>query len=623
MIAQATLFPAAEIEGPPRAVGAADGRGRAGGGHGAAAAGAPLAVHGLQRALGAPEMPENFSGKTAAAQSPRALWKAFSQQFRGPRWEQTWESAQQAYSQRIAAAAAACQKKHGSPDPYYAELGKRDLYFLAKYVLGYKDMTFGLHYPLCRLAQETKIPRKLILIPRKHYKTSCVTIAGLIQWILQDPDGAYMLGTGTPKLVRQAVGELKAHFTHNSEFRRLYPAYCPDVRTDWGTLDQLTVPNRRTVRKEPTVLGLSTGTRATGMSFDRAKLDDLVDEENCTTREQLEAVERWYEFLKFLLKNQDTAVVDISGTRYHFGDLYGTLLRTDDLDKGGRYAVYLRQAVENGQPIFPEKFSVARLEEMRGSEPRTRAIFAAQMMQDPVAENASLARDQVSYHDDGEAQLRASVLTLHLDAAISDRERADYCAFVIVAATPEQEIHVEEYTEARLPPLEFVQELFRYWDKYKPLGRLQAITLQNEVLEKVLRVFINEECRRRGEWLPLVSISVHKTRKTERITRLIPYFQNKRAKIRRHHAALEDQLVHFPKAAHDDLLDAASDVVEVLRFPAAAAAPAPAPAAPQALDFAPSKVQALMSSAFWDRQEQARQRRQAWAGAAAPVGRAA
>jgi predicted phage terminase large subunit-like protein len=572
-----------------------------GGGRGAAGPGVSVGDHGLHATQGV-KISEKIPEKTAGAE-----WQEFRRQFTGAAWERGWQRREKAYYQRLVEAEKACIAQYGDKKPLYRELAKRDLFFLARHVLNYRDVTFRLHYPMCRLVQ-SGLRRKMFVIPRKHFKTSLVTIAGAIQWVLQDPNGAYFVGTGTPKLVRQVMAELKGHFTHNATFRELFPEFCPDVRTDWGTLESFTVPNRAVVRKEPTVLALSTGAKATGMSFDRAKLDDLVDEENCTTKEQLEAVATWYEFLKFLLKDPAAAVVDMSGTRYHFGDLYAGILESDNLEKGGRFACYVRQAIENGAPIFPERFSLASLEEMRGTDPKQRAVFAAQMMQDPVAEDAQVQRTMIRYHDDGEAQLRESVITLHLDAAISKKDRADYSAFVVCAATPDKELHCIEYTEQRLTAAQFLAELWAFWDKYKALGRIQVITLQNEILEMVLRELLNDQMRARGEYLPLVSIKVHKSKKQERINRILPYVQAGRAKIRRGHTALEDQLLHFPKAKHDDLLDAWSDVIEVVRYPAAREAAAK-PAAPERYHgLTAAQVNQARDKAFWDRQDRARRR---------------
>ena len=459
----------------------------AGGGMGARGGGGAISHDGFSDANAA-----KFSEKTAPA-APQAAWRAFQKNF-SEKFAANWREVEKRYYSAVRAEA----KKSGAEQQFYADLGKRDLYWLAKEILGYQDMVFHLHYPLCALAQESAIRRKLILIPRKHFKTSCVTIAGAMQWILNDPDIAILLGTGTSKLVRSVMGEIKAHFTHNETFRGLYPECCPDVQTDWGTLDQFTVPNRRAVRKEPTMLAASTGTKLTGMSFDCAKLDDLINEENCTTREQIEAVEVWYEYLKFLLKKPNDAVVDMAGTRYHFEDIYGRILTSDNLDHGGRYACYVRKALESGRPIFPERFNTETLAEWRGKTPTSIAVYEAQAMQNPVPTSTTVEREKIRYHDDTDADLRGQHLYLMLDASVSQRDTADFCAFVIVGATANREKHIHEAVQAHLSPQEFVAEVFRYVDKYAALGGLKAITLQRAVVEQVLRAYLDEEMRKRG-----------------------------------------------------------------------------------------------------------------------------
>ena len=62
------------------------------------------------------------------------------------------------------------------------ERGKRDLFFLAKSILGYKDLTTRVHQPICdffiqkdgtkSMYEQDAIKNRLLLFPRGHFKTT-------------------------------------------------------------------------------------------------------------------------------------------------------------------------------------------------------------------------------------------------------------------------------------------------------------------------------------------------------------------------------------------------------------------------------------------------------------------
>jgi hypothetical protein len=100
------------------------------------------------------------------------------------------------------------------------------------------------------------------------------------------------------------------------------------------------------------------------------------------------------------------------------------------------------------------------------------------------------------------------------------------------------------------------------------LSRPLAVTLQNAVIEKVLRFEFEEQMAARKEELPFVKINVYKADKRARINRIVPSVEAGRMKLRRGMYDLENELVYGEKEGHDDITDPLSDVVEVENFPA-------------------------------------------------------
>jgi hypothetical protein len=394
---------------------------------------------------------------------------------------------------------------------------------------------------------------------------------------LREPEIAILMGTGTAKLVREVTHEVKAHFQVNSRFQSYFPEFIPQQK-EWGTLDQFTVPGRKLIRKEPTWQAASTGTSLTGGSYDMFFPDDLIDMDDVNTPELMAATEQWVGMVRFILKYQEETPQTWSGTRYHFSDIYSHKL-ADDVTNGGKFVVYVRQAIEDGNSIFPERPG-CRLADYKRTltqgTPVEKAVFAAQMMQNPVPVGEAIDRGALRYHNDGDEETRAGHVYICCDTAASKKESADFHGFVVwlcawgvgESGQPRKELHALEAYQRRVDQFGFWDEVYRLFFKYGDMGApVLGITLQKEVIENVYMSSYERAREEQGVPLPLLEARIHKLDKKKRISRLLPWLKDGSAQLRRGQTEFEDQLVYGEKASHDDIADPASDVVEVATWP--------------------------------------------------------
>jgi predicted nucleic acid-binding protein len=119
---------------------------------------------------------------------------------------------------------------------------RQDLFWLAKSVLGFKEMTEAVHRPMANLflVKDPTIPlydldeikRRMLLAPRGSFKT-CMDQADIVQLILCYPDIRILIITGTNDLATKMVAELKQFF-QSPVMQKLFPEYAPDPKTRWG-----------------------------------------------------------------------------------------------------------------------------------------------------------------------------------------------------------------------------------------------------------------------------------------------------------------------------------------------------------------------------------------------------
>jgi hypothetical protein len=200
-----------------------------------------------------------------------------------------------------------------------------DLRFLCKNVLGMKDWDDALHGDLLR---EINLParNKLLLIPRGHLKSSIVTVGWTIQQILKDPNIRVFITNAVWDLSRNFLREIVGLITDKSPLSDLFGKFNgPGSRF---TEDAITIAQRTigTV-KEPTIMTGGVEKAVTGMHFDIIIHDDLVEENNIGTPEQIKKIIRFRNNCLDLLDPGGLEI--IIGTRWAMGDLYGNLIETE------------------------------------------------------------------------------------------------------------------------------------------------------------------------------------------------------------------------------------------------------------------------------------------------------
>jgi hypothetical protein len=509
------------------------------------------------------------------------ILKNFREKFAAENFVPRWREWELHYIRTIHEGAKKVEKIVGTQTPYWAAIWQRDLYWLAKYGLGLHLMSFRLHYPLCQFVQLPGITHKLYLLPRGWFKTRVITIADSVRLILRDPNVALLIATGTAKVVREFTEEVKTHFQRNMTLRALFPEYCPPAGKEWGSQDMFTMPNKTALNAEPTWRAASTGSNLTGLHPDRIKFDDLVDVEMARSRTELEKCWEWYQMAQMLPKTKQRAPQDVIGTRYHNEDIYGRIEKADMVEDGGKFAMWRVTATvgdvplaDGGQSAFPEQITTEELWRMRNGsgkhpDPTTVATFESQMMQNPVPAENTVPREKIQYHTDKEEELHLQNLYLDVDASLGKSATADYCAFVVWGATANEELHCHEAYRGYMLQDEFIEEIFKIIEKYKKYGGLKAVTIQKAIIETVYRDTLERELARRR-----VQVTIHGSRvhgagrgKPERIYRIVEKILAGKAKLCRGMIDFENELVFGEREGHDDICDAASDVVEVAVYP--------------------------------------------------------
>jgi predicted phage terminase large subunit-like protein len=315
-------------------------------------------------------------------------------------------------------------------------LARFDLIYLCNEILGYVDVSDKVHggliktlqafpkptreqfeandiyengrwkyKPIYTLKEFVKLPgkrRRLILDSRGHLKTTINCQAHTIQWLLNYPDAAIHIIQSNLDKGNMIVDEIRDHFRHNPRLRQLFPELCPQKSVnDFGKVGQFNIRpfyDITSMRKEPSVLAGSIEKGTAGLHFDVIKFSDIVDPNNCYG-DMLDKVAKSFYMAENLLV-APSYWIDVEGTRYNFGDVYGKIIegyeKAKKENREPEYLMYVRACFERDTgekppeytpeeqnlpfkkdkegkriPVWPERFTLQKLEEMERTDQAT------------------------------------------------------------------------------------------------------------------------------------------------------------------------------------------------------------------------------------------------------------
>lgn len=205
----------------------------------------------------------------------------------------------------------------------YSELCVKDLFFLAKQILGYKDINEQTHGDICRLLETQVVKRKLIVCPRGSFKSSLGVVGFAIFRALQNPNTRILIDselyTNSANFIREIRGHLESELLAG-----LFGTF--KTKKDW-TESTLTISQRTRNLKESTFTASGIGTEKTGQHYDLIIIDDANSPKNSQTEEGRQKVIDHYRYLNAILDPGGEMVV--IGTRYAANDIYGFIIENE------------------------------------------------------------------------------------------------------------------------------------------------------------------------------------------------------------------------------------------------------------------------------------------------------
>lgn len=447
-------------------------------------------------------------------------------------------------------------------------------------VLDYKNLQ-PFHNDLCQYMQNYMHKKRLVLLPRGHLKSTIVTVGYTLWRIAQDPGLRILISNATAPLAQAFLRQIKAHLQKNQRFIELFG----DLFTSsekWTDESVRFSQIRSLESKENSITAFGIGGNLVSQHYDLMIYDDLVNRENIHTPERIEEVHTFYKDAQDLVDDPMLTEQIMIGTRWHEGDLYGTIIDRDNPERN-EWVVMKRDAVEGdyeivkddrgnlsiegGHILYPSKFPNEALNKLLRSKGISN--FSAQYLNDPIPADQSTFKHEFIYYEPEDVKGYEFNTFITVDPAFFDPANKgrdpDYTGIVVNKVPYTNDWYIWDLINQRLSPNELIDLLFELDKKYKP----KTIGIESTSWQKILGYVAREQMRSRNQFLPITELKhsgVTAKSKFDRIQGLEPryavgsIFHNRNI---RQMTTLEMQLRRFPRSKYDDLSDALASQLEI------------------------------------------------------------
>ena len=413
-------------------------------------------------------------------------------------------------------------------------------WYLATMVLGYNKLLPNTHGPLCTFLDTCEGKRRLIQMPRSHFKTTITTVAHRIRNLLNDPELRLLIVGDTSPNARKHLKKIANHFEFNRLLRWLFPEKVwEDVSAApaWSQ-DQLYLPTASgtpALHGEPTIDAIGAGGAAVSRHYDIINADDLIGEDEYFSTTEMEKKIDWFSGIEALfVPPVEQGLLDMPSTFWRIDDVYAFAESFYGHDEEpvktglfsyqrGELSVFRRGAVEGGEPIFPGAFTMKYFQRLQEKNPER---YAAQYANNPYAAGVSYFRPEyrkwytVVYdrpdgwlgrieHPDSKLVELVNNRDGHVFSfcdphaggpARIRRFKGGRSAVITTLVQPNKErVIILDVWIKRAPTNIIIDEIFRQNEKWQP----EVFSIEGNGLQKMLKYWIDERIEKDTERKPL------------------------------------------------------------------------------------------------------------------------
>ena len=459
---------------------------------------------------------------------------------------------------------------------------KNDLYDMA-WTVGHRDLYEPLHKWFCDKITDEQHKRRMILMPRKHFKTTLGTIDYCVYRIVRNPQIKILIVSATKYIAEGFLAGIATILEKNDNFGSVHGQFKGDKV--WNKSEILVKQAEKYLTDNTyTVETSGVDQTVTGKHFDLIIFDDVVSKENVKNAEQRKKVKEVFDECSQGLLRADGEIL-VLGTRWHFADLYGQIMENDSTANGGDYDIHVRNCIEgftnidkpwDGKVIFPFNGDIDKYRKM---EAKNEYMFWCNQMNYPKISKDKPLNPQWLQRYEVIDMKKVSDVKINIDPA-SGKNKWNDGTGVTVFGKYENKVIILALIKARLDTKQILDVAVEQVKKFYQYGcrelYIENAGNQAHLIEYVKKEF--ETKKSRGEIkedVEIEELKPHNREKNDRIIQIKPYIKDGTfifPKIYKYAidgievdmmAKLIEEMDEFPLGEKDDLLDGLAYILDV------------------------------------------------------------
>jgi predicted phage terminase large subunit-like protein len=437
-----------------------------------------------------------------------------------------------------------------------------------------KNYDGAVESPKCHLewwaACTSKHPKVAIAAPRRHAKSTAITLAYVLACILFRDRQYVLVLSDTITQATQFLGDIKKELSDNDNIRTLFgiKEFEKDTEDDciisFNDGHQVRISAKGSEQK-------MRGLKWRNKRPDLIVGDDLENDEIVLNKDRREKFKRWfYGALVPCLASH--GVIRIVGTVLHEDSLLNNLMPS--IWHKDTVVEPLKISTKQSRPswlsfkyrahtddftkiLWPEKYNAEWfISERRDYTDRGISdVYSQEFLNEPIDDSVAYFKRNDFHSLSVEDKKKTLNYYIAADLAISKDETADYSVFIIAGMDENRIIHVKNVIRDRLDGREIVDMILSLNDVYKP----DVFGIEEMQVSKSIGPFLREEMLRTGKFVNLLPLKHGGKDKISRARSIQGRMRAGGVKFEKGadwYASFEDELCKFPRGTKDDQVDA-------------------------------------------------------------------
>ena len=415
-----------------------------------------------------------------------------------------------------------------------------------------------------------KHPKVAIAAPRRHAKSTAITLAYVLACVLFRNRSYVLIISDTITQATQFLGDIKRELFDNEKLRSLFNinGYEKDTEDDviinCGDGHQFRISAKGSEQK-------MRGLKWKNKRPDLIVGDDLENDEIVLNKDRREKFKRWF-YGALVPSLSSNGVIRIVGTILHEDSLLSNLMPSvwnadtvveplkiysTNRRASWRAFKYRAHTDDYTKVLWPQKYSVEWFKRERQDflDRGISDVYSQEYLNEPIDDSVSYFKKNDFVPLTQEDKKKTLNYYIAADLAISKDETADYSVFIVAGMDEDRFIHVKNVIRERLDGREIVDMILSLNDVYRP----DVFGIEEMQVSKSIGPFLREEMMRTGKFVNLLALKHGGKDKTSRARSIQGRMRAGGVRFDKHadwYPIFEDELCKFPRGTKDDQVDA-------------------------------------------------------------------